>query len=158
MKNIKILMVCLGNICRSPLAEGIMVEKLHTHNLDISVDSAGTGAWHVGHPPDSRSIATAKKFGIDISKQRARKIANNDFGLFDLIFTMDADVHHDVIRLATTQEQKNKAFLLLQFAGNQQQHSVPDPYYGDLADFEEVFHILDKACDAVLNKLKDSWK
>ena len=152
MKAQKILMVCLGNICRSPLAEGILQNKLGTINKEYKVDSAGTGAWHVGQPPDDRSIAIAKKYGIDISGQRARKIESNDFEKFDLIFTMDTAIYRDVLHHAGKEEHKKKVFLFLKYAGNNHPDSVPDPYYGNLSDFEQVYQLLDVACDQVINK------
>ena len=146
-------MVCLGNICRSPLAEGIMKAKLQNHFPKVIVDSAGTGAWHVGSPPDSRSIIVAEKYGVDISKQRARKINVEDFNHFDFIFTMDKEVHHSVLNLANTPEQKSKVHLLMKYAGNNFSEIVPDPYDGDDKEFEEVYVMIEKACSAIVERL-----
>ena len=134
----KILMVCLGNICRSPLAEGIMRSKLGETCI---VDSAGTGNWHVGQKPDKRSIAIAQKYGIDISAQRARQFHLNDFEEFDLIFAMDSSNFQDLLSLAQKEEHKAKVQLILGDA------NVPDPYYGGEEGFENVYQMLDEAID-----------
>ncbi|MGB0779520.1 MAG: low molecular weight protein-tyrosine-phosphatase [Flavobacteriaceae bacterium] len=138
----RILMVCLGNICRSPLAEGILKSKL---NANFEVDSAGTAAYHVGNPPDKRSIAVAQQFGIDISQQRARQFKKDDFNSFDLIFVMDQNNYNDVVGLATP-AQRRKVHLL------RENNEVPDPYYGDASAFEAVFHLIDTACETLVKK------
>jgi protein-tyrosine phosphatase len=143
---LRILMVCLGNICRSPLAEGIMRSKLTT---DYYIDSAGTGGWHAGEAPDKRSIQTARNHGIDISKQSARKFSITDFDTFDLIYVMDQSNYKDVINLAPHETAKSKVQLLLDHS-----NEVPDPYYGTLEDFEQVYHLLNQACEAIARKLK----
>lgn len=132
----KILMVCLGNICRSPLAEGIMKNRTDGNWV---VDSAGTGNWHVGNRPDKRSIAIALKYGIDISKQRARQFSLHDFDHFDVIFAMDSSNYSDILELAKSDEHRSKVKLILG-EGN-----VPDPYYGGDDGFEHVFQLLDEA-------------
>lgn len=104
----KILMVCLGNICRSPLAHGILEHLAKENGLDWEIDSAGTGSWHIGHKPDRRSIAVAKSYGVDISSQRARQFEINDFDRYDFIFVMDENNYKDVIALAKSQEEKIK--------------------------------------------------
>ncbi|MBA5630604.1 low molecular weight protein-tyrosine-phosphatase [Moheibacter lacus] len=141
----KILMVCLGNICRSPLAEGILQSKLTD---GFTVDSAGTGDWHVGNSPDERSIAVAKKYGIDISKQRARQFQLDDFEKFDLIFVMDQSNFENVLKLTKNDEQRQKVKLIL---GDQ---NVLDPYYGGEEGFETVFHLLDQATDTFLSEFQ----
>lgn len=138
----RILMVCLGNICRSPLAEGILKSKL---NANFEVDSAGTAAYHVGNPPDKRSIAVAQQFGIDISQQRARQFKKDDFNSFDLIFVMDQNNYNDVVELATPAKRR-KVHLL------RENNEVPDPYYGDASAFEAVFHLIDTACETLVKK------
>ena len=143
-------MVCLGNICRSPLAEGIMAEKLKSINKPFFIDSAGTGGWHAGEPPDHRSIDVAEKYGIDISNQRARKITFNDLESFDYIFTMDEEVQKDVIGLTENTTQKSKIFLMLSFAGFKGNVIVPDPYWGGKEEFEATYKLLDKACDQII--------
>ena len=140
----KILMVCLGNICRSPLAEGIMRSKL---NEDFFVDSAGTGDWHVGQLPDKRSIAIAKTYGIDISSQRARQFQTDDFEAFDQIFVMDASNFKNVVALAQTDEHRKKVRLILN------EIDVPDPYYGGDEGFENVFRMLDEATNEFVKTL-----
>ncbi|MBX2893304.1 MAG: low molecular weight phosphotyrosine protein phosphatase [Saprospiraceae bacterium] len=145
----KILMVCLGNICRSPLAEGIMQHKAIQAGLDWRVDSAGTGFWHVGEQPDSRSIKTARQYGIDITYQRARQFQPADFDRFDRIFVMDTQNLRDVLRHARDDEHRAKVDLILNQIYPAQNRSVPDPYYDD-DGFAEVFDMLDAACDAFI--------
>ena len=143
---LKILMVCLGNICRSPLAEGIMRSKL---TKEYYIDSAGTGGWHAGEAPDKRSIQTARNHGIDISKQSARKFTITDFDSFDIIYVMDQSNYKDVINLAPNGAAKSKVQLLLDNS-----KEVPDPYYGTLEDFEQAYQLLNQACEAIARKLK----
>ena len=147
----KILMVCLGNICRSPLAEGILQHKINALGLDWEVDSAGTGAYHVGEKPDSRSITTAKRHGIDISEQRARQFTIADFANFDLILVMDASNYHNVLRLSENDRDKEKVELIMNFATPGRNAQVPDPYYDDNG-FELVYEMLEKACEALIGK------
>ena len=149
----KILMVCLGNICRSPLAEGILRNKIEKHGLDVLVDSAGTGSWHVGEYPDMRAISVAKKFGIDISKLTGRQFSADDFDAFDKIFVMDHDNHRDVAVLARHETDLLKVDLLLNAGKPRSNRSVPDPYYGGEDGFVEVFKQIDKACDAIIAQL-----
>lgn len=141
----KILMVCLGNICRSPLAEGIMKSKL---SENFSVESAGTGNWHVGKLPDKRSIEIAFKHGIDISNQRARQFKTEDFETYDLIFAMDRSNYSDLISLAKNKEQISKVKMFLPNS-----EDVPDPYYGGLDDFQDVFDMLNEASDQIAQEL-----
>lgn len=147
----KVLMVCLGNICRSPLAEGILKSKVERKGLDWSIDSAGTGAWHVGGKPDGRSIEVAEKYGLDITDQRARKIRSNDFEEFDLIFAMDIANFQDLTRLAIGDDERKKIKLILDEIHPHQQKSVPDPYWNDNG-FEDVFKMLDEACDKIIER------
>lgn len=147
----KILMVCLGNICRSPLAEGIMQHKAQTRNLDWKVDSAGTGAWHAGERPDSRSIRTGRNHGIDIARQRARQVRQDDFDHFDLILAMDSNNYEDLHGLAQTDEQRSKIAMIMNFLHPGEDRDVPDPYYHNHL-FEDVYHMLDAACDAVIQQ------
>lgn len=142
-------MVCLGNICRSPLAEGIMKDKAQEAGLDWQVDSAGTGAWHAGEMPDRRSIQTALKHGIDLTDQRARQFRPHDFDRFDKIFVMDVNNLRDVLRQARSEDDRRKVELMLDQIYPGQERSVPDPYYDD-DGFEEVFHMLDEACAAFI--------
>lgn len=144
-------MVCLGNICRSPLAEGILASKLPKEKF--IVDSAGTGSWHIGHQPDERSIAVAQKNKIDITGQRGRQFTKNDFDTFDYIYVMDHSNYQDVIKLADNQEQKNKVQLILNELFPDENVDVPDPYFGLTNGFELVYKMLDEACDVISKKL-----
>lgn len=143
-------MVCLGNICRSPLAEGILQDKVSKQNIPWIVDSAGTGAYHVGDMPDIRSIEVASQRGIDIRHQRARKIHSVDFEEFDLIFVMDAYNYQDLVKLAT-EEEKPKIKMILNELYPNENRSVPDPYYGGKDGFRNVFDMLDSACDCIIS-------
>lgn len=140
----KVLMVCLGNICRSPLAEGILKYKLK--NTEIEVASAGTAAYHIGKSPDHRSINVAASKGIDISGQQATQFKVNDFDTYSHIFAMDQNNYKDLLSKARTSKDKSKVALLIQ------NEEVPDPYYGEQSDFENVFHLIDKACNELLKK------
>lgn len=142
---VKIIMVCLGNICRSPLAEGILRSKLDSNFI---IDSAGTGGWHAGESPDKRSIETAKQYNIDISNQKARKFSISDFDLFDYIYVMDKSNYKDVINLAPDEAAKAKVALIL---GDSKE--VPDPYYGGQEGFENVYYLLDQACEEIAKNL-----
>ena len=148
----KILVVCLGNICRSPLAEGILKAKLPENFI---IDSAGTISMHEGKNPDKRSIETAKNHGIDISEQKSRPIIKTDFEDFDKIYCMDYSVYQDVVSMTKNEEQQKKVSLFLKEAGNfGENNEVPDPYWGTMQDFENVFQLLDQASDRILEKLK----
>lgn len=147
----KILMVCLGNICRSPLAEGILKSKLKAEN--VIVDSAGTGGWHAGETPDPRSIETAKKNGIDITDQRARQFKVSDFDVFDIIYVMDASNEVNVKNLARNEADIKKVKRILSELPNSKHSDVPDPYYGGITGFDDVYEMLDKACEAIVTKL-----
>ncbi|MCF8322034.1 MAG: low molecular weight phosphotyrosine protein phosphatase [Flavobacterium sp.] len=148
---IKIVMVCLGNICRSPLAEGILASKLPKKKF--IVDSAGTGSWHIGHSPDERSILTAKKNKLDISNQKGRQFTASDFDEFDYIYVMDNSNYIDVIGLAKNEEQKQKVELILNALFPGENVDVPDPYYGLQNGFDSVYKMLDEACEVVAEKL-----
>lgn len=147
----KILMVCLGNICRSPLAEGILNSKLPKEKF--IVDSAGTGSWHIDHQPDERSIAVAKKHNIDISKQKGRQFKKSDFDKFDYIYAMDNSNYQDIIELADNDTQRNKVQLILNELFPDENVDVPDPYYGVANGFEDVYQMLDETCDILAKKL-----
>lgn len=148
---VQILMVCLGNICRSPLAEGILASKLPKDKF--RVDSAGTGSWHIGHTPDERSIATAKKNGLDISNQRGRQFSSSDFDAFDYIFVMDSSNYETVISLAKSQEHKDKVRMILDELFPNENVDVPDPYFGLPNGFNMVYQMLDEVCDVISEKL-----
>lgn len=148
----KILMVCLGNICRSPLAEGLLAAKLPKEKF--LVDSAGTGGWHAGEQPDKRSMATAKNHGVDISNQRARQFKVSDFDTFDYIFVMDNSNKKDVLQLAKTDAHRQKVALILNELYPNENVDVPDPYYGGIDGFEKVYQMLDQATTLLADKLK----
>ena len=149
--SVKILMVCLGNICRSPLAEGILASKLPKDKF--TVDSAGTGPWHVGKQPDSRSIAIAKKNKLDISQQRGRQFNAADFENYDYIYVMDSSNYDDVIALSNNEKQKGKVQLILNELFPGENVDVPDPYYGVENGFAAVYKMLDEACEILAEKL-----
>lgn len=144
-------MVCLGNICRSPLAEGILAAKLPKEKF--IVDSAGTGSWHIGSTPDSRSIATARKNKIDISRQKGRQISIHDFEQFDYIYVMDNSNYEDVIRLTNNPEHHQKVQLILNELYPDENVDVPDPYYGLPNGFDMVYNMLDEVSTIIAAKL-----
>jgi protein-tyrosine phosphatase len=147
----KILMVCLGNICRSPLAEGILTAMI---NPELAVvDSAGTGNWHVGDKPDKRSIAVALKNGIDISQQRGKQFSTYDYEIYDHIFVMDAANYSDVITLATSNTEKAKVSMMLDEIFPGEAVDVPDPYYGGDTGFNNVYAMLHTACEKIVSRL-----
>ena len=151
MSRTRILMVCLGNICRSPLAEGILKDKAPAHRVEV--DSAGTSNYHIGEAPDPRSVAIAKKYGIDISTQRGRQFQLSDFREFDLIYAMDKSNYHHILDMAPDQESRNKVHLILNELHPDENMDVPDPYYGGAQGFENVFRMLDLACERILSKV-----
>lgn len=157
MSEIGVLFVCLGNICRSPTAEGVFRARLRASPLStrVRVDSAGTGGWHVGKAPDARACAAALKRGYDLSALRARQVTADDFHRFDYLLAMDAD------NLAALQEmapaaRRNRAALLLDLLPTGSVREVPDPYYGGDAGFEHVLDLLESASDALLARLRET--
>lgn len=144
-------MVCLGNICRSPLAEGILQHK--SKNTNIFVDSAGTASYHIGKLPDSRSIEIANKYGIDLSNQRARQFSEKDYDNFDKIYAMDTHNYASIISISRNENDRNKVELILNKINPKSCDSVPDPYYGEGDGFQKVYDMLDKACDTIVSKL-----
>jgi len=144
-------MVCLGNICRSPLAEGILKSKVNPDHVEV--DSAGTAGYHIGEPPDERSISIAQEYGIDISGQRCRTFQANDFQLFDCIYAMDeANLAHILAKAQSGDDRKKVKLLLEEVSLGIRE--VPDPYYGGKKGFEEVFHLINLACEAICQNLE----
>lgn len=150
----KILMVCLGNICRSPLAEGILQEKAWKAGLNWQVDSAGTNGYHDGEAPHLLSQKVALKNGIDISRQRSRRFTANDATEFDLIYAMAGDVLDDMRRIAGKKLDPSKTLLLLNELYPGKDRDVPDPWYGTEKGYHEVFELISRACDAIVEKYK----
>ena len=148
-------MVCLGNICRSPLAEGILKDKLDPSRF--IVESAGTGGWHVGNPPDPRSIEIAKKRGLDISGQRAQQFEASFFDHYDLIFAMDQSNFRDLKAMANSPEQRDKLSMLLEAVFPGEGVDVPDPYYGGTSGFSEVYDLIDRACNVIAQNIDDKF-
>lgn len=146
----RVLMVCLGNICRSPLAEGILKSKVQDNT--VFVDSAGTAGYHVGNPPDHRSIEVAFKHGLDISSQKCRRFSRNDFKEFDWIYVMDRSNLSNVLSQATNEKERKKVQLLLKET-DLRIDEVPDPYYGGAEGFENVYQMIDLACEAIAKKI-----
>ena len=155
MKPHRVLFVCLGNICRSPTAEGVFRHQVSALGLEryIEIDSAGTGAWHVGNPPDIRAQQTARQRGIDLSSLRARQVTKNDFEYFDTIIAMDRNNQTDLCRLADSQYHE-KIHLFLQFAPGISEDEVPDPYYGHGDGFSRVFDMIEVAGDGLISYIE----
>ena len=141
-------MVCLGNICRSPLAEGILKSKAK----NLEVDSAGTAGYHIGKQPDIRSIDIAKKYDIDLTSQRARQFSTRDFDDFDKIYAMDNDNYSKIISLARNQEDMDKVDLILNEIYPKEYKSVPDPYYGGDKGFQNIYNLLETSCEVIAKK------
>ncbi len=144
----KVLMVCLGNICRSPLAHGILREK--SKKLGWEIDSAGTSAYHAGDTPDFRSVAIARKHGLNIRDIISREFVIEDFDNFDLIYAMDQSNYNNVLELARNDADKEKVNLILNEINPNQNNQVPDPYFGGDNGFEEVYQMLNKATDLII--------
>ena len=144
-------MVCLGNICRSPLAQGILESKVSAK--EIFVDSAGTSGYHEGNLPDPRSISIASMYGLDITNQRSRKFVVSDFDQFDLIYAMDESNYANIIDLARDENDIAKVKLILDELLGSDLKNVPDPYYGGDKGFENVYRMLDEACVVIASKL-----
>jgi protein-tyrosine phosphatase len=150
----KILMVCLGNICRSPLAEGILRKKIEKNKIKAEVASAGFVSFHAGDPADKRAQKTALQFGIDLSHHRAQVFKSSDFDTYDLIYVMDNENMKDVLGLSRNQDDHQKTRLILNEIFPGENKIVPDPYYGGPEGFINVFKLLDKACDAIIQKIR----
>jgi len=156
---IKVLFVCMGNICRSPTAEGIFSHLLEQEKLShaINVDSAGTHAFHVGNPPDHRAQTTAQKRGIDLSKQTARRVSRGDFEQFDYILAMDEDNLSD-LRAICPVEHSHKLRLFLEYAPDLNIREVPDPYYGGASGFDRVLDMVEVASEGLLQSIRETHR
>lgn len=147
-------MVCLGNICRSPVADGILKQKAKTAGIPLEIDSCGTAAYHIGEAPDRRSQANALQNGLDISMLIARQLKAEDLSYYDRIYCMDKSNLKNTLALAKSEKEKRKIKLILDHtlaAGNS---DVPDPYYGEGDGFQKVYDLLDTACEAIINDYK----
>lgn len=149
----RILMVCLGNICRSPLAEGILRLKTEENNLSITIDSAGTSDYHIDQQPDKRTQLNALEHGVDLSSLRGRQFHVGDFDKFDLILAMDNENYTNIISLARNSEDEAKVEMILNRSFPESNMAVPDPYFGGEKGFENVYQLLDKACDEIVKSL-----
>ena len=154
---VKVLFVCLGNICRSPTAEGVFHTLVEKRGLGgrVTVDSAGTGAWHIGSPPDRRAQAAARRRGIDLSGQRARQAKTGDFHRFDYILAMDADNHRNLAQMCPPGEE-HRLHLFLDFAPGLKTRDVPDPYYGGDGGFEAVLDMIEAASEGLLADIQEN--
>jgi len=146
-------MVCLGNICRSPLAEGILKDKIQNSGIKAQVDSSGTGDYHVGEFADQRSVIVAKKNSIDISKHSARQFKQSDFTKYDLIYAMDTSNFNNILKLARNDEESKKVILLMNEVLPGEDMSVPDPYFGGRHGFDNVYRMIDQACDKIIERI-----
>ncbi|MFN4079649.1 MAG: low molecular weight protein-tyrosine-phosphatase [Saprospiraceae bacterium] len=149
----KVLMVCLGNICRSPMAEGILKRQVAEAGLQWTVDSAGTGHWHAGEKPDPRAISTARRAGTDISNQVARQISPGDLALFDLILAMDLSNLRNLQALDAGAEHRSKIQLVSAWAFPGEDVEIPDPYYGGEEDFAQVYRLLEQCCQSLVEQV-----
>lgn len=152
----KILMVCLGNICRSPMAEGVLRSLAHERGVQLEVDSAGTADYHVGDPPDKRARAAMKRNGMEIDALRGRQVVPYDFDRFDLLLAMDQSNERDLLRIAPDNIKKGKVKLMMSFASDATTMEVPDPYYGPDSGFDETFDLLNTACNGLLDAIAKS--
>lgn len=150
----KILMVCLGNICRSPMAEGLVRDRLEEEGIDAILDSAGTSNYHIGEAPDSRAQENMRKNGHDITNLRARQFTKTDFKDFDRIYVMDQSNYQNVVRLADTETEKERVHLFLDHIAPGEGLEVPDPYFGGEGGFQSVYNMLSEATEVVINELK----
>ncbi len=150
---VKILFVCTGNICRSPLAEGILRDKLNKVNIPCEIDSCGFESFHVGDPPDARAQKVARLRGIDISSHEARLFTYDDFAMFDFIYAMDNSHYNNLMRLAKSESDRSKVDYVLNTIHPGQNRGVQDPWYHDMEAFEKVYAQLEEACDHIAHML-----
>ena len=157
---IRVLFLCLGNICRSPLAEGVFRKKIEEAGLaeQFEIDSAGTGPWHAGEPPDARMRATARKNGVDLSAIRGRQLTKADLDRFDHIFAMDKSNLHDALFLDPGGDHGTRIRLFREFDPDPGDYQVPDPYYGGPSGFDHVYAIVDRTAQALLERLNTAHR
>ncbi len=148
-------MVCLGNICRSPMAEGVLRYHANLNGLKIEIDSAGTGNYHVGEAPDKRAIQYMKSKEMDISNLRARQFSKNDFEEFDIIYAMDDSNYRNILKLASSENHRSKVKMILNETSPSENRPVPDPYFGGMEGFEEVFGLLDEVSASLIQRWKE---
>ncbi len=155
MNETKVLFVCMGNICRSPSAQGVFEKLVNDKNCShiFEIDSAGTHSYHIGNLPDSRSLSFAHKRGIDLTQQRARKVNSRDFDRFDYIIAMDDDNLKNLERICPSPDLKNKLFTMMSFSHYKHYNEIPDPYYGGESGFDVVLDLLEEACLGFYNFL-----
>ncbi len=149
----KILMVCLGNICRSPMAEGIMRSKIEKYKLQAEVDSCGTAAYHVGEQPDRRAMAKLREHGMDISGLSGRQFQQSDFDNFDMIYVMDSQNYRNVLRLARNEKDRQKVNMIMNEVYPNGHIDVADPYYGGASGFDDTYQMLDMATEKIAEKI-----
>jgi protein-tyrosine phosphatase len=156
---VRVLFVCMGNICRSPTAQGVFEQLVERQGLasDIQIDSAGTHAYHIGEPPDARAAQAARKRGIELGKQRARRVSENDFLDFDYVLAMDRSNYDDLMMLAPPDHQ-TKLHLFLKFAPRLAEDEVPDPYYGGITGFERVLDLIEQAALGLLAEIRQQHR
>ncbi|MDX1351492.1 MAG: low molecular weight protein-tyrosine-phosphatase [Thiomicrorhabdus sp.] len=155
MSKVSVLFVCLGNICRSPTAHAVFRKMVQDQGLEdlITIDSAGTAAYHIGKHPDSRSMQTARNRGIDMLDLRARKVDFGDFYVYDYILAMDDENYHNLLEMALP-EHHDKIQMFLDYTQDYSEREVPDPYYGGAQGFEHVFDLVDSASEGLLEHIK----
>lgn len=146
-------MVCLGNICRSPMAEGVMRQKIEKYGLDVEVNSCGTASYHLGESPDNRAIQTLYKYDIDISQHQGQQFQISDFDKYDLIFAMDNSNYSNLLEKARDEKDMEKVKLLMDEIYPGKQKIVPDPYYGNMNNFEETYTLTEAACEGLAQRL-----
>ena len=155
MEKVKILFVCMGNICRSPTAQGVFAKLVADTNLSgtVLVDSAGTHAYHVGEAPDSRASAAAQRRGVDLTGQKARRVEEADFEVFDYVLAMDRSNYEDLASLCLP-EHRSKLYLFAEFAPDLGTQDIPDPYYGGATGFERVLDLIEAAASGLLASIR----
>jgi protein-tyrosine phosphatase len=156
---VRVLFVCMGNICRSPTAHGVFRHLIDSRNLSdwIEIDSAGTHAYHIGEPPDQRAQSTASQRGVQLDDLRARRVAERDFDSFDYILAMDEDNYANLMSLCP-EHARDKVYLFLSFAPHLKRREVPDPYYGGLKGFENVFAMIEDASNGLLQDIEKRFR